>query len=64
MSFKARIRIYNLLGQELQTLVDEEKKAGYHKIIWDGSNKLIQQVSLGVLEAEKFRATIIILKTE
>ncbi len=30
--------IYNLIGEEVLRLVDEEQTAGYHKITWDASN--------------------------
>jgi len=32
------IKLYDVLGKELQTLVKEIKEAGYHKIIFDASN--------------------------
>ena len=30
--------IYNLLGQEITTLVSEVQQAGYHKVVWDAAN--------------------------
>ncbi|MCI0496044.1 FG-GAP-like repeat-containing protein [candidate division KSB1 bacterium] len=30
------IKIYNLRGQEIKTLEDEQKHAGYHSVRWDG----------------------------
>jgi hypothetical protein len=33
-----RITIYNLLGEELVGLVDEEKMAGNYEVIWDASD--------------------------
>lgn len=30
--------IYNILGQEIKTLVNEIKPAGYYEIIWNGTN--------------------------
>jgi hypothetical protein len=35
---KVAIRIFNLLGQEISTLVNEQKKAGSYSIEWNGSN--------------------------
>jgi len=31
------IRIYNMLGQLVETLVDESLPAGYHTVVWDGA---------------------------
>jgi hypothetical protein len=42
------LKIYNTLGQDVRTLVDEEKKAGYHSINWDGKNKEGVNVSSGI----------------
>lgn len=30
------IKIYNILGQEVATLIHENKKSGYHQIYWNG----------------------------
>ncbi|MBN2092007.1 S8 family serine peptidase [candidate division KSB1 bacterium] len=32
------IRILNMLGQEIKTLVDQNQMAGQHAVIWDGTN--------------------------
>ncbi len=32
------LRILNLLGQEIKTLVDQNQIAGLHSVIWDGTN--------------------------
>ena len=47
---KARIslKIYNLMGQEITTLVDEEKEAGYFKAIWDGRDFGGRKVASGI----------------
>ena len=42
------IRIYNLLGQEVITLADEIKEAGYHALIWDGMDKRGNFVGSGI----------------
>lgn len=34
-----RIKIYNLLGQKLETIIDGTQSAGYHEVSWNGSNK-------------------------
>jgi len=33
-----RLTIYNVLGQEVVTLVDGEQAVGYHHVTWDGRN--------------------------
>ncbi|MFQ5771611.1 MAG: T9SS type A sorting domain-containing protein, partial [bacterium] len=42
------IKVYNLLGQEVQTLVDAVKQAGMHKTVWDGKNHLGQVSGSGL----------------
>jgi flagellar hook assembly protein FlgD len=32
------LKIYNILGQEIKTFVNEFQTAGYKTIIWDGTN--------------------------
>ena len=31
-----RLVIYNMLGQNVRTLLDQPVEAGYHKAVWDG----------------------------
>jgi hypothetical protein len=46
---RVTLKIYNLLGEEVVKLVDNEpQKAGYHVAIWDGRNKNGQLVASGV----------------
>ncbi|MFQ5636747.1 MAG: FlgD immunoglobulin-like domain containing protein [bacterium] len=33
------LKIYTILGQEVRTLVDSERPAGYHRVRWDGKNE-------------------------
>ncbi|MFQ5642033.1 MAG: FlgD immunoglobulin-like domain containing protein [bacterium] len=35
---RVTLKIYNVMGQEVQTLVDEVKQPGVYKINWDGKN--------------------------
>ncbi len=42
------IDIYNINGQKIRTLIDDQKAAGFHTAIWDGRNDLGLQVSTGL----------------
>ena len=42
------ILVYNILGQQIRTLTDEEYSAGYHEVTWDGTNKSGDKVSSGI----------------
>lgn len=56
---KVELKIYNILGQEVTTLLDEDKPAGVHQVVWDGTDKDGRFVSSGLyfykLEAASFR---------
>ena len=43
-----RIKIYNLSGKEVRTLVNENQKAGKHSVVWDGKDDSGERVSSGV----------------
>lgn len=45
---EVNLAIYNLLGQEVHTLVWESKDAGFHSVVWDGLDKFGKQVGSGV----------------
>jgi len=55
------LKIYNVLGQLVRTLVDEEKAAGSHRVTWDGRDDRGQELSSGVylyrLEIENLRVS-------
>lgn len=55
------LRVYNLVGQEVTTLVDEVLAAGYHELTWDGRDQLGNELPTGIylyrLQAEDFVAT-------
>ena len=39
-----KISILNMLGQEIQILVNERKNEGYHEVVWngrDGANNIV-----------------------
>ncbi len=42
------LKIYNILGQEVSTLINENMKAGYHEIKWNGLNRQGISVASGV----------------
>lgn len=42
------LRIYNMLGQEIATLVDAQQEAGYHSVPWRGTNHEGAAVASGV----------------
>jgi hypothetical protein len=43
-----RLIIYDLMGRQVQTLVDQPMAAGYYRIQWDGRNTMGQMVSGGI----------------
>lgn len=43
-----KLIIYNLLGQEMRRLVDEEMQAGRHLIHWEGRDQIGQNVPAGI----------------
>ena len=47
VSAHATITTYNVLGQVMRTLVDEEKEPGDYSIVWDGKNDKGQSVASG-----------------
>jgi tetratricopeptide (TPR) repeat protein len=42
------VKIYNLFGQEVRTLVAGQREAGYHSEIWDGRDNFGRRVASGV----------------
>jgi flagellar hook assembly protein FlgD len=44
---RVTLKVYNLLGQEVKTLVNEFQTAGPHDVIWDGTNNQNHAVSSG-----------------
>jgi hypothetical protein len=55
------LRIYNLQGQVVRTLVDEQKSPGHYHVVWDGKNDAGMRISSGVylytITAGDFKAT-------
>ena len=47
-SINVSLIIFDVLGQEVQTLVNENKSAGCNSVTWDGKDNWGQPVSSGV----------------
>lgn len=54
------LKIYNVLGQEVATLVNRQMQPGFHAVNWNGNNVQGQALATGMyiytIEAENFRA--------
>lgn len=42
------LKIYNILGQKVRTLVDEPKRPGSYEVIWDGKDEEGKDLSSGI----------------
>lgn len=42
------LRIYNILGQEVKTVISEQLPAGMHEVKWDGTDNFGNKVSSGI----------------
>jgi len=55
------LKIYNIIGQKVRTLVDEPKKGGNYQVFWDGKDDKGKDVSSGiyfyVLEGDNYTET-------
>jgi hypothetical protein len=47
-SSHVKLEIFNVLGQKVKTLVDEELQAGYKQVTWDGKDQRGNLVSTGI----------------
>ncbi|HCV24638.1 MAG TPA: hypothetical protein DGN59_14370, partial [Candidatus Latescibacteria bacterium] len=52
-----RVRIFDLLGQPIRTLVDETRTAGHHGLVWRGRDERAQPVAAGVYLIELLTGT-------
>ncbi|PID30144.1 MAG: hypothetical protein CSB55_00015 [Candidatus Cloacimonadota bacterium] len=65
---KIELKIYNVKGQAVKTLIDGEMKAGNHKVIWDFNDDLNNKTASGIYfyslsnGKEKVSGKIILLK--
>jgi len=42
------LKIYNMLGQQVKTLVNQNQFPGFKSVVWNGTNDLGRPVSSGV----------------
>jgi len=58
---KVSFNIYNLKGQLVKKLVDEDMNAGFHNVVWNGKNESGRNVSSGIyfykLQSDSFEQT-------
>ena len=57
------IKIYDILGKEVATLVNEQKSAGYYKVDFDAS-RMTSGVYIGAIQASGFNKSIKLLLTK
>jgi flagellar hook assembly protein FlgD len=51
------LRIYDLQGRVLRTLVDADLSPGQHHLVWDGRNSEGQRLSAGIYFAKLMSGT-------
>ena len=47
-AMRVTLKIYNSLGQEVSTVVDQALEAGHHTVMWNGKTTLGHDVATGV----------------
>ena len=45
---EVKLELYNILGQKIRTLVDQELSQGYKQVIWNGADQKGEQVASGI----------------
>jgi len=45
---KVSLKVYNILGQEVRTLINKKQAPGYYRVIWDGKDEDGAPVSSGI----------------
>ena len=43
-----RLSIFNVLGQEVAVLIDENIQAGFHRVVWNGRDQFNRSVATGL----------------
>ena len=55
---RVKVSVFNILGQQIRTLVDAPMEAGFRSVLWDGRNDRGLPVASGVyivrFQTEKF----------
>ena len=63
---RAKLCIYDVMGQRIRRMVDDEKQAGSHQVIWDGRDDAGGETASGMylyrLEAQREDAVIVEVK--
>jgi len=63
-----KLEIYNIRGQKIRTLVNDNKTVGLHHVLWDGKDEQDMQVSGGIyfcrIETNSFKETMKMLLME
>ncbi len=61
ISSRVKITVFNLMGQEVRTLIDQDNSTGYFEVVWDGKDNSGRRLSSGVylyrMEARDFVQT-------
>ncbi len=62
---RVRLRIFNLLGQQVRLLIDGYQDAGLHEVVWNGKNEQSEPLASGlyVYRLEQLRGNTIISST-
>jgi flagellar hook assembly protein FlgD len=45
---KATLSVFNIRGQKISTLIDEQKAKGIHRVVWNGADDKGKNVPSGV----------------
>ena len=48
MDAYVRLKVYNILGQEVAALVSEQQNAGIHSVLWDSKDKNGASLASGI----------------